>query len=355
MNNFIGKDGFFWWLGVVEGRDDPLNLGRVQVRLFGHHTDNLNELPVSDLPWALPAVSPNSTMLNASPIVGDYVFGFFTDGQASQAPIILGVFPGVPKGGSNPSKGFSEGTFYPAGEPTTSRLYRNEKIDQTVIGQHNSSLDTGVSTASGGSWSEPKSQYATVPPYNKVMQTESGHVMEMDDTKGAERIQLAHKAGTFFEIAPDGSKVTKVVGTNYEIFISDNNVHVKGQCNITVDGNAGIYVKGDAVQKVDGKVDWTVAGDVNMQIGGKFIAKAAEFDLTGDVVQEGNITTSGSEFVGGGIYAGRNGSVPGNITTVGNIDVIGSVTSTGDMTAGGISLDTHIHSDPQGGNTGPPV
>ena len=33
MDNFIGKDNFTWWVGVVEKRDDPLGLeiGRAHV------------------------------------------------------------------------------------------------------------------------------------------------------------------------------------------------------------------------------------------------------------------------------------------------------------------------------------
>ena len=358
MNNFIGKDGFYWWMGVVESRDDPANLGRCQVRIFGHHSDNMNEIPTDDLAWALPSFSPNTSWVSATPLKGDYVFGFFSDGQSSQFPIMLGVFPGIPKNGPT-SGGFSEGDHYPIGEPTTSRLYRNEKIDQTPIGFHNNNLDTGVPTATGGSWSEPASQYATKPPYNNVTETIS-HLLEMDDTPGAERIHLNHKSNTFFEIAPDGSKVTKVQGDNFEIFIKDNNVHVKGQCNITVDGNAGIYVKGNATQKVDGDVDWTVGGQVNMSVAGKFVASAAEFDLTGDIHQTGNFYTTGNatidgaEFVGLGISAGTQGGSVGNITTIGNINIQGSVTATGDVVGGGISLDHHVHPDPQGGTTGPP-
>ena len=37
MENFLGKDGFVWWKGVIENRDDPLHLGRCQVRIFGWH------------------------------------------------------------------------------------------------------------------------------------------------------------------------------------------------------------------------------------------------------------------------------------------------------------------------------
>ena len=90
------------------------------------------------------------------------------------------------------------------------------------------------------------------------------HVFEMDDTPGAERIHLNHKANTFFEIAPDGSMVTKVQGDNFQIYVKDNNVHIKGTCNITVDGNTNLYVKGNVKEKVDGDFDLDVTGDIRM-------------------------------------------------------------------------------------------
>ena len=52
-------------------------------------------------------------------------------------------------------------------------------------------------------WTEPESaantDYQPVYPYNNVTETESGHSWEMDDTPGAERIHLNHKANTFFD------------------------------------------------------------------------------------------------------------------------------------------------------------
>ena len=308
MQNFLGHDGFSWWMGVVESRDDPLNLGRCRVRIFGLHTENIQDIPTETLSWAHAGWSPNSSWTSSAPLVGDYVFGFFTDGASHQAPVLLAVFPGIPKNGANPSKGFSEGDHYPLNEPTTSRLYRNENIANTIIGVHNSNLDTAVPTASGGTWDEPKSQYATKPPYNNVTETLSGHVIELDDTPGAERIHVAHIANTFFEIAPDGSKVTKVSGKNYEIYLNDNNIHVKGMCNITVDGDANLYVKGNMIEKVDGDVTSTVGGNVTSTVGGAvnlsvsstFTGKASSFNLTGDVNVQGKITASG-DVIGGGI------------------------------------------------------
>ena len=34
--NFVGKDGFFWWVGEVEDNEDPMELGRVRVRVLGY-------------------------------------------------------------------------------------------------------------------------------------------------------------------------------------------------------------------------------------------------------------------------------------------------------------------------------
>ena len=50
--DFMGKEGFVWWYGVVEDRKDPLYLGRVKVRCMGFHTDDKSLIPTEDLPWA---------------------------------------------------------------------------------------------------------------------------------------------------------------------------------------------------------------------------------------------------------------------------------------------------------------
>ncbi len=49
---FMGQDGFVWFVGVVEDRDDPERIGRVRVRCLGFHTEDLDKLPTADLPWA---------------------------------------------------------------------------------------------------------------------------------------------------------------------------------------------------------------------------------------------------------------------------------------------------------------
>jgi phage baseplate assembly protein gpV len=330
-NNFAGLNGFIWWTGVVENRLDPLNLGRCQVRIFGWHTENLQLIPSKDLPWAMPSISTNTTQINKTPKEGDYVFGFFLDSESGQFPCIIGLLPGIPIEAPKQSSGFydqrsasvlssspapfgSSPSLYPnqLDEPTTSRLYRNEKIDTTIIGRETSAAVSNIPTSTGSNWSQPKPSYNTKPPYNQVMETESGHVMEFDDTNGSERIHIAHRTGTYTEIQPDGTKVTRIVSDNYEIIAGTNYVNVIGDCNITVNGNANLYVKGNVVEKVDGDINSTVSGQVT--------ATASAFNFNG------------------------------------NINVSGSITSSGDVVGGGISLDKHVHGGVMSGSsltTGP--
>jgi hypothetical protein len=91
----IGHDGFFWWIGVIKSLDDALKVGRAKVRILGVHT---SELGTNDLPWAVPIAPVTHATCLPSYVPGDWVLGFFLDGDMAQQPIILGVFPAIPQG-----------------------------------------------------------------------------------------------------------------------------------------------------------------------------------------------------------------------------------------------------------------
>lgn len=94
-HDFMGKNGFFWWIGVVEDRNDPLKLGRARVRIFGYHTSDQTLIAKEDLPWALPLAPLDNPHGVKSPEESSWVLGFFLDGQIAQQPVMLGVLPGV--------------------------------------------------------------------------------------------------------------------------------------------------------------------------------------------------------------------------------------------------------------------
>ena len=93
--DFYGKNSFVWWTGLVEDRDDPLQLGSVRVRIIGLHSDDKSLVPIESLPWAQVMHSPNGSNTTSGPREGDWVFGFFQDGDYAQIPVVMGVFPGI--------------------------------------------------------------------------------------------------------------------------------------------------------------------------------------------------------------------------------------------------------------------
>ena len=145
--HFMGEDGFVWFTGVVEDRNDPTSLGRVRVRCLGFHTEDLNDIPTKDLPWAhvMHSVSnPSMQGLGHSPsflVEGTWVIGFFLDVKERQQPIIIGSLPGIPtrapdytKGFNDPRSPFSSQPEY-AGTPTYGP-YPVNKFDSKIPSGH---------------------------------------------------------------------------------------------------------------------------------------------------------------------------------------------------------------------------
>lgn len=90
-----------WFTGIVVNIADPLNAGRVQVRIYEYHElDDVNSIPDEKLPWAtplLPITSASNTAIGTGAtglMVGSWVFGFFRDAD-QQDPVILASIPGV--------------------------------------------------------------------------------------------------------------------------------------------------------------------------------------------------------------------------------------------------------------------
>lgn len=140
--------------------------------------------------------------------------------------------------------------------------------------------------ANQSGWSEPAPPASPQYPHNKVTQSESGHLWEMDDTPGAERIHICHRSGSFVEFHPNGQVVYKSMNHGYMISMSDFNVGVKGKCNISVEGDANIYSSGqlnlqsDSDINVYTKQSFNVqAENINLRATKKSLMDGAEIDL----------------------------------------------------------------------------
>ena len=91
--NFAGLNGFTWWVGEIENRNDPLKLGRCLVRIFGWY--DAGQIATEDLPWAHPMYPLNNSKTFSSPNLREWVVGFFMDSQNGQYPIMMGLLPGI--------------------------------------------------------------------------------------------------------------------------------------------------------------------------------------------------------------------------------------------------------------------
>ena len=121
-------------------------------------------------------------------------------------------------------------------------------------------------------------------PHNHVRMSESGHVEEWDDSPGAERLHRFHKTGTFEEIQPDGTKVNKIVGNNFEITYGEKDVFIQGGCNVTILGEARVLYMNDLVHEVYGDYHLNVHGDMRTRIGGNEVKEIAKGDKKTAVV-----------------------------------------------------------------------
>ena len=216
MIDFYG-DQTRWFIGEVVSLADPDQLARIKVRIYGIH-DNTTLIKDDDLPWAqvVASISEGGTDGLGNPIgvqVGALVFGLFLDGKDSQLPLIFGSLP-----------------KHEGEEKSVNKLARGENT-----------LTKSVSVSGA-----PGDPYAAVYPNNKVTQTSSGHVIEIDDTPNAERVHIRHKSGSFIEFHPDGS-----------IVIKGNGVYI--------DGGSAVNVQASSTDQTFGSGEITVNGITQTQ------------------------------------------------------------------------------------------
>ena len=173
-------------------------------------------------------------------------------------------------------------------------------------------------------------------PYNKVTQSESGHVFEVDDTPKKERINVHHRSGTFHEIHADGSEVTRIVNNNYTAILKDDKVYIAGNADLQV-GHGNVNITIDT-----GNVDLKVLkGNVTSEITEGNL-KADILKGTTDVLSEGKITITGNNTT----------EIISDTTVTGTLHVTGKQTNDetihakGDISTdagNGPTLATHTH------------
>ncbi len=176
----------------VEDNDDPEKMGRIQVRILGIHSPSKSDVPTASLPWAECIQSfifarDKGIGLSTLPLIDTWVWVFLENNDFNY-PIVIG----------------------------------------TTFGKTDGEIDFNTKAS----------------PTNTVFETNAGHIIEIDDTSGDERIHIHHTSGTDIEIDKDGN-YTRTVVKNY---------------TDTVNANETKSVKGDETKTVDGSVKETISG-----------------------------------------------------------------------------------------------
>lgn len=278
-----GFENLLWFMGVVEDNVDPQLLGRVRVRAFGIHPTDTEKVPTEDLPWAY-VISGTYSNAYKPPELNEWVFGFFIDGKSAQQPMLLGTLLGMP---TMPpaAQGDSNGGFTVMGDgstmrklfrPDMPRLATGEELHMTPVLAKNATGGQRVKTSNGRGWDTPKSAYAAQYPHNYVHETPSGHVFEMDDTPGNERVHLYHRSGSHIEINSNGQTTIKSAGSMFVVVENNGYVRILGDANLTVEGKANVLVENDCDLQVDGNLTQRVFGDYSLEVSGRYDVNVGE-------------------------------------------------------------------------------
>lgn len=195
-------------------------------------------------------------------------------------------------------------------EPSLSKLSRGD-IKNSIVSLKEQKRKIGVPLPFNmGSWNQPHPSYGAKYPFNRVEESESGHVIEVDDTPNRERLHWYHRSGTFTEIDASGVKVQRIVGDNYVITDRNGYISIEGEADVTVSGNINVYCRSNANVQVEGSanievgrnLDIGVAKDINIRTEGDFNVWAnGDFNLqaknNGHILAKENLYASGDKTV----------------------------------------------------------
>ena len=301
------------YFGIVEAINDPKQLGRVRVRVFGIHTHDKNAIPTETLPWASvvqPTTSAANSGIGQNPrlLIGSLVMLVFADPDDMQIPIVTGSVPseiketvleinGVKLKRNPDTDGFQDPdgnypkyldgndlplsaknrTYETHHSYTTRRSGRLEDDNTTEIVYPTATAarvptvaeDKADAYYANANWVEPPPANNRKPVYpkNQVRVSESGITEEWDDSVPNGRIHTFHPSGTYQEVINDGSKTIKVVGKNHEIYLDGSNIFINGNVNLTIDGDKKELVTGNYTLEVEGEVNYNFHSSEQKKVG----------------------------------------------------------------------------------------
>lgn len=292
-------DMFILYRGVVEDNQHPNKNGMVKVRIFGIHTENnensgnFESISTAQLPWAEVSGGTDFGLVSGIGVSSILKKGTLVwvvlENDNPNKPHVMGVIKGKPTSKTTYSTG--EGFCDPSGKfPLDARLNEQDinelvrgEIKNTVIFTKNSNLDNSP-------YYNESAQAASTYPYNNVIETESGHIVELDDTPNAERVQIIDKHGNYSEMKID-EYIEKAVGDKINIVVKNLLEHINGGVKQQVDYDFFKTISGYFKIQADGNLeiinDVKVTGNLEVSqevtAGSNITSKAEVADSQGNL------------------------------------------------------------------------
>ena len=256
---------FVWWIGRVEDIMDPMQIGRLKVKIYGYYDD----IDKDKLPWASvvgPIQSSSFEENGYSPTgcrVGSTVMGFFMDGDDAQVPVVTGTLYGV-------------NDLFPGAVEKKNGKYHKDKKKQW----------------GAGPYKHPGTKFAAKYPDNHTISGHSGTQVEMDNTAGEERIAFQHPKGHWIEMNKDEiiihSDKDWYLGVKKDqttIIKQNSDKYVGKNLTLIVDGDVNIKVKGNWTQEVKGNYELKIGGSRNIKVGSSTTEKSSgNHDIKASVI-----------------------------------------------------------------------
>ncbi len=283
--------------GVIENNNDPLKIQRVRVRVYGIHTeknensdDTFAHVKTADLPWAEVIGGTGMGLVGGvglSSVLhqGTWVWVILEEGDPNK-PVVIGTISGInsesPVGKAQSGEGFFDpDEKFPDAERSqetdVNRMARAEGLDDTLHQHINDNLSENEPSSTSN-----LSEY----PNSSVFESGSGHIVEIDDTEGNERVRVIHRTGSYFEFKADGSIVQKGTGSkSHYIELGDVDKYIAGAVERTIGGTLTESIAGAVTIDADGNVTWNIGGALTITAAGAVaIEGGPSVDIVGGVI-----------------------------------------------------------------------
>lgn len=268
-------NNIFWYGKVIDKKNDETKSGQLKVHIY-NDTDDLSD---DEQIWCMtvtPLTSFGSEMVSVP--IDALVFGVYADNIHKRNPIVIGQLN---------VNGDSETVDYKTVN-TSRNSINNDKHGDTVSQKRNEmtwNISNSLFSCADKNEIEKSKANNTYTELHSI-QTETNHLIEINDNKDNGYIAIRCNNGDLLEIDKNGisivsDKEINIINKNGNgniCMVKDNNIHAGNNVNIFAGSNVNVTANGNVNVKSQ-KLDVNCSGDMNFNAGGAFKVNASIIKL----------------------------------------------------------------------------